>query len=89
MTEKLGLCQKCGVDMDLVGLRHRCRPMIGPVQAASPVTKRDNPSRPVTEPVTKRDTGRRCPTCGASGWAGPKSAADRQRARRARKSLPR
>ena len=37
------LCSECGLDMDLVGLRHRCVPL----PRGGFVTK------PVTEPVTK------------------------------------
>ena len=92
------LCRKCGVDMDRWGKLHPCNP--GKATAArhapAPVTgkRRGAPkstSRPVT--VTPRDgaasrpvVDKRCPLCGAAGWCGPKSAAERQKDSRARRA---
>ena len=42
------LCSECGVDMDLVGLRHRCVPRVvtKPVTKPLPVTKPNRGGRP-------------------------------------------
>ena len=41
------ICSECGLDMDLVGLRHRCVPLARAAAVTKPVTK------PIEEVVTK------------------------------------
>ena len=41
------LCSECGLDMDLVGLRHRCVPLPRAAAVTKPVTK------PIEEVITK------------------------------------
>ena len=81
--ESLGDCQKCGANLDMVGKAHRC--VTRPVTPLRTATKS---LRDVTKPTVKPlrpVTGKRCPLCGADGWAGPKSAAARMKAYRARR----
>ena len=42
------ICSECGLDMDLVGLRHRCVPRVvtKPVTKPLPVTKPNRGGRP-------------------------------------------
>src|SRR5262245_63546909 len=41
------ICSECGLDMDLVGLRHRCVPLPRAAAVTKPVTK------PIEEVITK------------------------------------
>ena len=50
------ICSECGLDMDLVGLRHRCVPLPRAAAVTKPVTKpiEEVITKPaVTKPVTK------------------------------------
>ena len=77
--ESAGLCPKCGANLDIVGLAHRCRPRV-----AAHVTEARDTAPNVTG---KRDSvDQACPRCGGTGRVSlPKSAAERQRRSRARR----
>ena len=64
----MGICPKCGVDMDVWGKGHICRPKSS-VDIAAVATDQALPTRPRAEKVQEEPEGetKPCPTCGGTG----------------------